>query len=305
MGFLTSRQIILGTRASKLARWQTDAVTGLLQSAWPGTECRVVTFETEGDKDLDRPLPEIGGKGLFTAGLEAALQSGEIDLAVHSLKDLPIEETPGLKIGAVCRRQDGRDVLVNSHSLSLDELPHGARVGTSSLRRSAQLLAYRPDLQILPLRGNVDTRIRRALQGDYDAIILAAAGILRLGLEATVTQYLPFEIMLPAPGQGALAVQCRQDDTLLHGLLEAIHDAPTWACVTAERAFLAGLGSGCSAPVAAYAEQAGGFVTMSGLVASVDGQRVVRVSGRDSIPARLGKTLAGQALAQGAVEILK
>ncbi len=302
---LKYRQVTLGTRPSKLARWQTDHIAGLIQQAWPGTECRVVTFVTEGDKTLDRPLPEIGGKGVFTADLEAALQSGEIDLAVHSLKDLPIEGTPGLKIGAVSRRLDGRDVLVTPAGGHLDDLPQGARLGTSSLRRSAQLLARRPDLVLLPLRGNVDTRIRKALQGEYDAIVLAAAGVLRLGLEANVAEYLPFDVMLPAPGQGALAIQCRQDDTLLHRLLTPIHDPSTWAAVTAERTFLAALGGGCSAPVAAYAEPSGSTFWLRGLVASADGRKVIRVSGADENPARLGKTLAGQALAQGAAELLR
>ncbi len=200
-----------GQPSFQLARWQTDHV-GQLQEAWPDLAFRVVTLVTEGDKNLSQPLPEIGGKGLFTAELEGALHSGEIDLAVHSLKDLPVESAAGLCMGAVSRRADARDVLVSKDGRRLEQLAAGARVGTSSLRRQAQLLAFYPDLNVVPLRGNVDTRIRKALQGEYDAIILAAAGVERLGLGQYVTEYLPYEVMLPAPGQGALAVQCRSDD---------------------------------------------------------------------------------------------
>ncbi len=304
MNKLTSRTITLGSRPSKLARWQTEHVLDLLKSAWPDLSYQMITLVTEGDKTLDRPLPEIGGKGVFTAELEAALRSGQIDLAVHSLKDLPIETAAGLCIGAISRRADAHDVLISANGLTLAKLPPGARVGTSSLRRQVQLQAARPDLSILPLRGNVDTRIRKALQGDYDAIILAAAGIERLGLEQYVIEYLPFEVMLPAPGQGALAVQCREADADLRGLLRTIHDPATERAVTAERAFLAGLGGGCSAPVAAFAREADGRLEIEGLVASPDHQKVIRVSAAGYNPAVLGKHIARQALEQGAGDIL-
>src|SRR5215211_5526977 len=230
------------TRSSALARWQTAHVIRLLQNTWPTLECSEHIITTTGDRVLDRPLPEIGGKGLFTAELEEALLSGEVDAAVHSLKDLPVEEPPGIVIGAIPEREAAYDVLVSAEAWTLPNLPEGARVGTCSLRRTAQLLARRPDLTILPLRGNVDTRLRKVLNGEYDAIVLAAAGLTRLGLEAHITETLPLDMMLPAPGQGALAVQCRADDEETLRLLTAIHDPLTYAAVSAERAFLSGLG---------------------------------------------------------------
>lgn len=305
MGTLTTRTLVLGSRPSRLARWQTGHVLQLLQAARPDLSYRMVTLMTEGDKVLERPLPEIGGKGVFTAELESALRAGEIDLAVHSLKDLPIENAPGLCIGAVGQRADARDVMISARGEKFAALPYGARVGTSSLRRQAQLKAARPDLQILSLRGNVDTRIRKALQGDYDAILLAAAGVERLELGEHITETLSFEVMLPAPGQGALAVQCRQDDAELLQVLQSIHDAATFRAVSAERAFLAGLGGGCSAPVAAYAQANAGLLEMQGLVASPDGQRVIRVAAVGADPLDLGSLLARKALEQGAGEVLK
>ncbi len=307
MGALTARRLTLGSRPSNLARWQTNHILELLQAAWPGLACQVVTLVTEGDKKLERPLPEIGGKGVFTAELESALLAGEIDLAVHSLKDLPVTDSPGLCIGAISQRADGRDVLISASGKKLAELLQGARVGTSSLRRAAQLLAARPDLAILPLRGNVDTRLRKALdavQHSYDAIVLAAAGIERLDLAQHVTEYLPFEVMLPAPGQGALAIQCRRGDIETQHMLAVIHDEPTSRAVTAERAFLSTLGAGCSAPVAAYATAQGRRLEMQALVASTDGQRVVRVSGKGEDALALGQELARQALEKGAGELL-
>ncbi len=301
---MSAATLTLGSRPSKLARWQTDYVVGLLQSTWPGLACQVVTLVTEGDKKLERPLPEIGGKGVFTAELEAALLAGEIDLAVHSLKDLPVVESPGLCIGAISPRGDGHDVLVSASGKKLAELPQGARVGTSSLRRSAQLLAARPDLAVLPLRGNVDTRLRKALEGGYDAIVLAAAGIERLGLAQYVTEYLPFEVMLPAPGQGALAMQCRSGDIETQHLLAVIHDLPTARAVAAERAFLFALGAGCSAPVGAYATAQDGGLEMQAMVASTDGRHVVRLAGKGEDSLLLGQELARQALGKGAGELL-
>lgn len=303
----STRTLTVGTRPSPLARWQTNHVIGCLQMVWPELDCRIVPLTTTGDKTLDRPLPEIGGTGLFTEELEAALRSGEIDIAVHSLKDLPIDDAPGLIISAISAREDARDVLISCQGWTLAALPRGAHVGTSSRRRSAQLLAARPDLTLLPLRGNVDTRIRKAMQGDYDAIVLAAAGVLRLGLSEHITEYLSFDVMLPAPGQGALAAQCRKDDAATRGLLSAIDDPMSRAAVTTERAFLEALGGGCSAPVAAYAEcgMQKGECRATGLVASLDGRRVIRVLGAGPDPAALGQQLAQQALAQGAGELLQ
>jgi hydroxymethylbilane synthase len=314
-----TRTVTLGTRGSQLARWQTDYVIGRLRAAWPDLDCQTRLFTTSGDRHLDRPLPEIGGKGLFTEELEIALRAAEIDIAVHSLKDLPIEEAPGLTLGAIPAREDARDVLIARERWRLDTLPRGARVGTSSLRRSAQLLAACPDLTLLSLRGNVDTRIRKAMNGDYDAIVLAAAGVVRLGLQGHIAEYLPFDLMLPAPGQGALAVQCRANDAPLRQLLSAIDEPGVRRAVTAERAFLTRLGGGCSTPVAAYATSAasptlahwndtgkrGGRLHLTGLVASADGRRIIRVLGEGDDPLRLGSDLAQQALAQGAAEILR
>jgi hydroxymethylbilane synthase len=296
----------MGTRGSALARWQTDWVRARLQTAWPDLECQTRLFTTSGDRILNKPLPEIGGKGLFTEELENALRNGEIDLAVHSLKDLPIDDAPGLTLGAIPVREDARDVLISRNGWTLDTLPRGARVGTSSLRRSAQLLALRPDLTLLPLRGNVDTRIRKAMNGEYEAIVLAAAGVLRLGLGEHITEYLPFEVMLPAPGQGAMAVQCRADGASVLELLRPLDDPAPRAAVTAERAFLKALGGGCSAPVAAYAiSNLQSLISMTGRVASPDGCRVIRVSGVGADPIALGAELARKALAQDAGEILK
>jgi hydroxymethylbilane synthase len=245
--------IRIGTRTSKLALWQTNHVAELLQGRHEYVRCELVPMVTQGDRRLDRPLPEIGGKGLFTAELEEALLGGEIDLAVHSLKDLPVENRPGLTLGAILSREDVRDVLVAAAGTTLATLPPGAVVGTSSLRRQAQLLAYRPDLQVRPIRGNVDTRIRKVLEGDYDAAVLAGAGLHRLGLGDHAVEWLSLEVMLPAPGQGALAVQCRGDDVEIRVLLAAIDERAVRAATYAERRLLWLLGGGCSAPVAAHA----------------------------------------------------
>src|SRR5687768_688297 len=254
--------LIFATRPSALARWQTAHVIRLLQNAWPALECNEHIITTTGDRVLDRPLPEIGGKGLFTSELENALLSGEVDAAVHSLKDLPVEDTPGIVIAAIPARESAFDVLVSADEKTLADLPEAASVGTCSLRRTAQLLARRPDLTILPLRGNVDTRLRKVMNGEYDAIVLAYAGLARLGLQAHITETFPLNVMLPAPGQGALAVQCRTDDEETIKLLTAIHHPITAASVDAERAFLSGLGGGCSLPVGAFAQKNNGQIIL-------------------------------------------
>src|SRR5512138_2333134 len=205
-------KLIFATRPSKLARWQTQWVIQVLQTLHPGLVCEEKIITTQGDKVLDKPLPEIGGKGLFTQELEGELFSGEVHCAVHSLKDLPVENSEGLMIGCVPARAEIRDALISGKGFTLATLPQNAIVGTSSLRRAAQLLAVRPDLEIRSLRGNVDTRVRKALEGQYDAIILAGAGLTRLDLDQHVTEWLPLDLMLPAPGQGALAIQCRSTD---------------------------------------------------------------------------------------------
>jgi hydroxymethylbilane synthase len=298
-------QLTFATRPSALARWQTRCLIQLLQAAHPGLDCREYVINTTGDHVLERPLHEIGGKGLFTSELEEALLTGRVDAAVHSLKDLPVEETPGIMVAAIPVRESAHDALVSAESWTLSELPEGARVGTCSLRRTAQLLARRPDLTILPLRGNVDTRVRKALNGEYDAVVLAQAGLKRLGLHSHIREVFPLEVMLPAPGQGALAVQCRAYDTATIQLLSAIHDSLTAAAVTAERAFLSGLGGGCSLPVGAFAEKNDGAIILTGAVISTDGKQAIRLSAVDNEPYRLGERLADLVLERGAGELLK
>ena len=292
------------TRPSALARWQTQWVMKSLQQAWPGLICEEKVITTQGDRVLDRPLPEIGGKGLFTQELEAELTSGRAHVAVHSLKDLPIEDLPGLATAAIPTRADARDVLISASGQNLADLPEGARVGTSSLRRAGQLLACRPDLRVEPLRGNVDTRLRKVREGLYDAILLAGAGLTRLGLEREITEWLPLEVMLPAPGQGALAVQCRADDRETLQCLAVLDDAGTRRATAAERSFLQGLGGGCSLPVAAYGRVESDQIELRGLAASPDGVKLVRVSGFGREPAALGAELAELALAQHAGEFI-
>jgi len=298
--------LIFATRPSALARWQTRWVIQALQAAHPSLTCEERLITTQGDRLLERPLPEIGGKGLFTQELEAELLSRRVHAAVHSLKDLPLDAHPSLTIGAIPQRGEVRDALVSARGYTLETLPEGARLGSSSLRRAAQILRLRPDLRLEPLRGNVDTRLRKALQGQYEAIVLAGAGLMRLGLEAHITQWLPLEVMLPAPGQGALAIQCRSDDEQTLDLLAAIEHPPTRAATAAERAFLQHLGGGCALPVAAYASlSAQGLIELVGLVISTDGKHAIRLSDVDSDPLALGQRLAQQALVQGAADILQ
>lgn len=294
-------KLTFATRPSALARWQTQWVIRALQDIYPDLLCEEKVIATQGDKILDTPLPEIGGKGLFTQELEHELLSGTVHCAVHSLKDLPVESPGELTVGCIPIRGEVRDVLISKHGLTLEALPQNAVVGTSSLRRAAQLLAVRPDLNIQPLRGNVDTRLRKAIDGPYDAIILAGAGLARLGLLSYVTQWLPLEVMLPAPGQGALAVQCRKTDETTLGLLGGLDDISTRNAVIAERAFLKDLGGGCAVPVAAYAEEG---ITMTGLVISTDGKKAIKVKGEGNDALQLGSQLARAAISQGANEIL-
>jgi hydroxymethylbilane synthase len=297
----------LGTRASPLALAQTTRVVELLERAWPGLQAEITPVVTTGDRTQasGEPLPEIGGKGLFTLELEQALRSGEIDLAVHSLKDLPTEDVEGIVVGAVCEREDARDCLVARDGAGLRDLPSGARIGTSSLRRAAQLRGLRHDLEIASVRGNVDTRVRKVRDGEVDAVVLAAAGVRRLGLEDAVTEWFEPETMLPAPGQGALAIQCRaEDEGAVHTLLLEIDDLAARTTTTAERVFLRALDAGCTAPVAAHATAAAGGVHLVGLVASIDGRDVVRVEGEGE-PDEVGARLAREALAIGAARILE
>jgi hydroxymethylbilane synthase len=301
-------KLIFATRPSALARWQTQWVISALQAAHSGLVCEEKVITTQGDKILDKPLPEIGGKGLFTQELESELLSGAVHCAVHSLKDLPVENPAGLTIGCIPARAEVRDALVSQSGCTIATLPAGASVGTSSLRRAAQILAARPDLVTQSLRGNVDTRLRKALEGQYDAIILAGAGLTRLGLDKHVTEWLSLEVMLPAPGQGALAVQCRADDESTLSLLAALEDDSTRKAVTAERQFLLGLGGGCAVPVAAYAtvnSEQSSVISLIGLVISPNGKRAVKVTGQGTDAIQIGNQLARQAIAQGASDILE
>jgi hydroxymethylbilane synthase len=301
-------KLTFATRPSALARWQTQWVINALQNIHPNLECEEKVITTQGDKILDKPLPEIGGKGLFTQELESELLNGDVHCAVHSLKDLPVENPAGLTVGCIPARAEVRDALISRDGYTLATLPNGASVGTSSLRRAAQILFLRPDIKIESLRGNVDTRLRKALDGQYDAIILAGAGLTRLGLDTHVTEWLSLDVMLPAPGQGALAVQCRADDSTTLKILSALEDVSTRKAVTAERAFLQGLGGGCAVPVAAFAEvnsQQPAVISLTGLVISEDGKKVVKVTGEGMDALELGKSLAQQAIQNGADEILK
>lgn len=294
----------LGTRGSELARWQTNHVLMLLQQAWPDLQAQIQVITTQGDRVLDTPLPLMGGKGVFTAELESSLRSSQIDVAVHSLKDLPTDPPDGLTVGAIPARANPADVLISRGGYTLETLPRHATVGTCSTRRTAQLLHHRPDLRTLDIRGNIDSRIRKALdsEGVYDAIVLAYAGLERLNLLHMVTQVLSFDVMLPAPGQGALAAQCR-DDAESVTLLAPINHLETAVAVTAERAFLAGLGGGCSVPVAALARrEENGKMRLSGRVSSLDGATQIDVSATIEAATQGGATASGLALAREALE---
>jgi hydroxymethylbilane synthase len=301
---MTLKEIVIGSRTSRLAMWQTRHIIDQLRQAWPGLKCRVEPKVTKGDKTLDQPLPQIGGKGLFTLELEQALLDGSIDLAVHSLKDLPVEDGEGLTLGAIVGRADVRDVLIAANGNNLGSLPPEAVVGSSSLRRQAQLLHARPDLRVQSIRGNVETRIRKVQEGLYDATILAAAGLTRLDLEEHISQWLPLDIMLPAPGQGPLGVQSRAEEVATLELLSTIQQPGVATAVTAVRSFLQQLGGGCATPVAAYAVQGKNGLHMTGLVAAISGGKQIQVTGHGDDGWELGARLAQEALDQGAGEIL-
>ena len=296
--------LTFATRPSVLARWQTRWVIQALQAIFPAIEFQEKIITTQGDRILDRSLPEIGGKGLFTQELEAALLSGEVDAAVHSLKDLPTEQPDGLRLAAIPARAEVRDAFVSASGAGLEALPPGAVVGTSSLRRGAQLLARRADLTVAPIRGNVDTRVRKIRSGQYDGGILAGAGLIRLGLQAHITHWLPLDWMLPAPGQGALAVQCRSEDTDTIVVLSQIQDPVAEMTTRAERAFLQALGGGCSLPVGAYASLDGDRLQLDVVAASPDGKRCLRDVFEGTQPEELGACAAKEMLARGAGEFI-
>lgn len=303
-----SKRVVIGTRGSTLALWQTEHVAEQLRAATRGLDIHVKTIQTRGDLVRDRALSQVGGKGLFVKEIENALSSGEIDLAVHSLKDMPTEQPQRLTLGAVLERADPRDALVLSGGHGdLDSLPPRARVGTSSLRRRAQLLAARPDLQVLDLRGNVDTRLRKLRDGQYDAVVLAVAGLVRLGHADAIGQALPVDLMLPAVGQGALCVEVRGDDEATQSLISPLDHPPTHWATIAERAFLRRLEGGCQVPIGAFAEMGDGQLCLRGLVAALDGSRLVRdeIWGLAEQAETLGTELAEQLLVAGGEEILE
>ncbi|WP_180024939.1 MULTISPECIES: hydroxymethylbilane synthase [unclassified Acinetobacter] len=297
----------IATRQSPLALWQAEHIRARLEALHANLKVELVTFVTQGDKILDTPLAKIGGKGLFVKELEAALLDGRADLAVHSMKDVPMALPEGLSLAVICEREDPLDAFVSNTYNSFDELPQGAKVGTSSLRRKCQILKQRPDLEIIDLRGNVGTRLSKLDAGNYDAIILASAGLKRLGLGERIRHTLEPVVSLPAVGQGALGLECRsQDQTVLDLILPLMH-TETNACVRAERAFNAYLEGGCQVPIAGYATLENGQIHLEGRVGSVDGQTLLKAQqvGLPEQAEQLGVKLAQDLLAQGAGEILK
>jgi hydroxymethylbilane synthase len=306
--------IRIGSRGSQLALWQANWVMDAIHQQWPDIRTELKVIKTTGDKILDVPLAKVGGKGLFVKEIEEAMLNGNIDIAVHSMKDMPAELPDGLCIGAVPKRENPRDALVAEKYRSLADLPMGARVGTSSLRRSAQLLHLRPDLLIEPLRGNLDTRLKKLTTTDLDAIVLAAAGLRRLGLADRITATLDVETMLPAVGQGALCIERRTHDDAVAPVISALDDAATHTAVVAERAFLHRLEGGCQVPIAGHAtlDQIGKIenednMTITGLVAELDGSRLIKQTlvGPCGQAAELGLQLADALLAKGAGSILE
>jgi len=301
------KEIRIGTRSSALALWQAEWVKSELEKKYPGIETSLTKIKTTGDKILDVPLAKVGGKGLFVKEIEEAMLANEIDIAVHSMKDVPTFFPDGLHLGAITEREDPRDALLTRTKTLFKDLPNGAHVGTSSLRRQAQLMNVRPDFVIHQLRGNVDTRLRKLREGQYDAIILAAAGVKRLGLVANVSEYIDPKISLPAIGQGALGIECRVDDRELNDLIAFFNHADSRTCVTGERALLRRLEGGCQVPIACYGQMKNGNLHLTGLVGSVDGRRIIKdsIEGAPNHAEKLGVTLAEKLLSQGADVILR
>lgn len=301
-----NRPIIIGTRGSDLALWQANYVKAQLGPAFPEEAFEIRIISTTGDEVLDVALSKIGDKGLFTRQIETELIEGRIDLAVHSLKDLQTEQPAGLSIGAVCEREISRDVLISRSGGSIDELPAGARVATGSLRRRSQLLAYRPDLVVEEIRGNVPTRLRKFDESTLDAMILAYAGLHRLGFADRITQIIPTDIMLPAVGQGAVAIEVRDGNDEVNAMVSKLDHASTRTCIRAERAFLMRLEGGCQVPIGASADLADGRLTLAGFVGSLDGKTFFRreLAQDEGTPEELGTGLAEILIDQGAREIL-
>ena len=297
----------IATRRSALALWQAEHVALLLRTLEPGISVELVPMSTEGDRNLGASLAASGGKGLFVKELEVALAEGRADLAVHSMKDVPVELPPEFVIGAVLEREDARDAFVSVRHQDFTALPLGARIGSSSLRRQSQLLHLRPDLHIEALRGNVDTRIRKLEDGQYDAIVLAVAGLKRLGLANRITRPLGLDVCLPSITQGVIGLECRAGDGTNRALLSRLNHAPTWTCVLAERALSTGLSGSCNLPLAGHAVLDGAMLSMQGRVGSPDGRRLLEgaVTGPAKDAEALGLRLARDLLAKGAGEVLR
>src|SRR5208282_3190753 len=312
MGVTLKTKIIIGTRGSALALWQAEWVKASLEKLSSGVQIELNKIKTTGDKILDVPLAKVGGKGLFVKEIEEALLEGRADIAVHSMKDVPTEFPSGLHLAVICEREDPRDAFISAlkdgqfKSASFEGLPRGARIGASSLRRSSQLLNKRPDLKIEQLRGNLNTRLRKLDEGGFDAIILAVAGVKRLGWQDRITEIIPPEISLPAIGQGAVGIETRIDDKIINSIISPLNHPETAICVRAERAVLKRLEGGCQVPIAAHARLHNGIITIDGLVGSITGDRIVksRIEGSPDHAEELGLRLAESLLAMGAKEIL-
>lgn len=297
----------IATRKSPLALWQAEYVAGRLRTNWPGLMTELVPMTTRGDQLLDAPLAKVGGKGLFVKELEVGLLEGFADIAVHSMKDVPVDFPDGLHLAAILEREDPRDALVSNRYRSFEELPGTARIGTSSLRRQSQIRARMPECEMVSLRGNVNTRVAKLDAGEFDAIILAVAGLKRLGLGHRITQILPTEVSMPAIGQGALGIECRVDDEWVNPLVHVLHHPDTALCVAAERAMNERLHGGCQVPIAGYAELEGARLRLRGLVGATDGSEIIRgeVAGSLDKAQELGIALAEDMLARGAGRLLR
>ena len=300
------KRVVVGSRGSKLALIQTNWVISELKRLNPGLEFQIEKISTKGDKITNAPLSRLGGVGLFTKELEVALIKEKIDIAVHSAKDVPTEIHEGLTIGATPKREDPHDVLISCNNASLEKLPDNARIGTSSLRRKAQLLAFREDFKILDLRGNLDTRLKKLEEEDLDAIVVACAGLLRMNYTSQISQIIPFDIMLPAVGQGSLCIEIRKDDTRIQKIVSDIDDEQTRIAVKTERSLLAKLQGGCQVPIGAYAEIQGKEVSIEAIICTLDGDHAIRDrhSGPKNQAAKIGEELARRMLENGGLKIL-
>jgi len=303
---MTPKELQIGTRGSQLALYQANWVKEQLTQTYPHLKVTLMTIKTTGDKIQDAPLAKIGGKGLFVKEIEEALIQKRVDLAVHSIKDVPTELPGGLHLSAITKREDPRDAFISKDGTLLKDLPQGAKIGTSSLRRQAQLLHFREDFELIPLRGNLDTRLRKLERMNLDGIVLAVAGVKRLGLEAKITEVMPTEISLPAIGQGALGIETRKGDEEVEGRIQFLNDPPSATTILAERAFLKRLGGGCQVPIAAFAQVVGSNLWIDGLVGTIDGKRLVRhhLEGPLERAESLGTELAEILLGKGGKEIL-